>query len=144
MSPILAYYWLTPVFWALDEYLGANLRTAALEGHPWWKAAYYAFCIGIGVFATVSPDWIARLGLLEARINIALLVAGILVPYYGFIYEVAEGDIPTEPASPPEGGEVHAFKVVAACLRKTSSFPVADRRRRFRILGSRSPGSSSS
>ena len=97
MSPILAYYWLTPVFWVVDEYLGANLRTAALEGHPWWKAAYYAFCIGIGVFATVSPDWIARLGLLEAGINIALLVAGILVPYYGFIYEVAEGDIPTEP-----------------------------------------------
>ncbi len=49
------------------------------------------------MFATVSPDWTARLGLLEARINIALLVAGILVPYYGFIYGVAEGNIPTEP-----------------------------------------------
>ena len=97
MSPILAYYWLTPVFWVVDEYLGANLRTAALEGHPWWKAAYYVLCIGIGVFATMNPDWTALLGLLEARINIAILVAGILVPYYGFIYEVAEGDIPTEP-----------------------------------------------
>ena len=49
------------------------------------------------MFATVSPDWTARLGLLEARINIALLVAGILVPYYGFIYEAAEGNLPTEP-----------------------------------------------
>ena len=97
MSPILAYYWLTRVFWVLDEYLGANLRTAALEGRPWWKAAYYVFCIGIGVFATMSPDWTALLGLFEARINIALLVAGILVPYYGFIYDVAEGDMPTEP-----------------------------------------------
>jgi len=78
------------------NYLGANLRTAALEGHPWWKAAYYVFCIGIGVMVTISPDWTAHLGLLEARINIALLVAGILVPYYGFIYEVAEGDMPAE------------------------------------------------
>ena len=81
VSPILAYYWLTPVFWVVDEYLGANLRTAALEGHPWWKAGYYVFCIGIGVIVTMSPDWTAHLGLLEAQINIALLVAGILVPY---------------------------------------------------------------
>ena len=39
----------------------------------------------------------ARLGLLEARINIALLVIGLFVPLYGFIYETAGGGMPTEP-----------------------------------------------
>ncbi|GEM_PF-3619306 len=37
----LVYYWLTPAFWLADEFLGANFRTAALEGHSFWKAAYY-------------------------------------------------------------------------------------------------------
>ena len=39
----------------------------------------------------------ARLGLLEARINIALLVIGLFVPLYGFIYETAGGGTATEP-----------------------------------------------
>lgn len=97
LSPILAYYWLTPAFWILDEFLGANFRTAALDGHPWWKALYYLFCIGIALFATANPDWTARLGLLEARINIAFLVIGFLVPYYAFLGEMAEGEFPTDP-----------------------------------------------
>ena len=97
MQPILVYYWLTPAFWLVDEFLGANFRTAALEGHTFWKAAYYVFCIGIAFAGSVFPDWMARLGLLEARINIALLVIGLFVPLYGFIYETAGGGMPTEP-----------------------------------------------
>ena len=97
MQPILVYYWLTPAFWLADEFLGANFRTAALEGHTFWKAAYYVFCLGIAFAGSVSPDWMVRLGLLEARINIALLVIGLFVPLYGFIYETAAGDMPTEP-----------------------------------------------
>ncbi len=97
MQPILVYYWLTPAFWLADAFLGANFRTAALEGHAFWKAAYYVFCIGIAFAGSVFPDWMARLGLLEARINIALLVIGLFVPLYGFIYETAGGGMPTEP-----------------------------------------------
>ncbi len=97
MQPILVYYWLTPAFWLVDEFLGANFRTAALEGHTFWKAAYYVFCIGIAFAASVFPDWMARLGLLEARINIALLVIGLFVPLYRFIYDDTGGEMPTEP-----------------------------------------------
>ena len=96
MTPIQWYYWLTPVFWLLDEFLGANLRAAALDGHPGWKAAYYVVCVAIGILGSLRSDWIPRLGLIEANVNIALLVAGILVPYYGFIFQAATGDIPTE------------------------------------------------
>ena len=97
MSPIQAYYWLTPIFWIVDEYLGANLRTAALDGHPGWKTAYYILCICIAVIVSVFPERAARVGLFEAGLNIVLLVAGIFVPYYAFIDEMAAGNIPTEP-----------------------------------------------
>lgn len=96
----------------MDELAGANLRTAALDGHPWWKAAYYVFCIGIGVVVTVAPDRTARLGLVESGVNIALLVAGIFVPYYAFINELAEGGAPMEP--PITGESVGNFIIAAA------------------------------
>jgi len=97
VRPIQAYYWLTPIFWIVDEYLGANLRTAALEGHPGWKAAYYIVCIGIAVLVSVFPEISDRVGLFESGLNILLLVAGIFVPYYAFIDEMTAGNVPTEP-----------------------------------------------
>lgn len=97
MSPIRLYYWLTPVFWIVDQYLGPNLRTAALDGHPGWKTAYYLVCIGIAVVATVFPERTAQLGLFESGTNVFLLVAGIFVPYYAYVDQVAAGNIPAEP-----------------------------------------------
>lgn len=96
MSPILAYYWLTPVFWIVDELLGANIRTAALDGHPFWKAAYYLFCLGIGFAGYARSDWLPGLGLLEANLNIGLLVLGIFKPYFDFIGRMASGEVPAE------------------------------------------------
>ena len=96
-NPILIYYWLTPVFWLLDELGGPNVRTAALDGHPWWKALYYLFCLAIPIVAHYRPSWIARLGIAETGSNLGLLVLGVVLPYYTFIDRTLSRDIPLEP-----------------------------------------------
>lgn len=96
-SSILIYYWLTPVFWLVDELGGPNVRTAALDGHPWWKALYYLLCLAIPIAAHYWPAWTARLGIAETATNIVLLGLGVMVPYYRFIGDAAAGDIPLTP-----------------------------------------------
>lgn len=95
-NPILIYYWLTPVFWILDELGGPNVRTAALEGRPFWKALYYLFCLAIPVVAHYRPAWTARLGIIETGSNLALLVLGVVLPYYTFVDRSLSGDVPLE------------------------------------------------
>ena len=97
MRPILWYYWLTPLFLLVDVLGGPDIRTAALDGHPWWKGLYYFFCMTIPIIAHYHPGWTPRLGLVESSTNILLLVLGIFVPYYDYVYRVAEGAFPAEP-----------------------------------------------
>ena len=91
-NPIALYYWLTPVFWALDLFFGANLRVAAFEGHPAWKAFYYLFCLGCGVALRLRPSWTRIVGLTESSANILVLVLGFFVPYFRLIDRLAAGE----------------------------------------------------
>ena len=86
------YYWLTPAFWALDVLFGANLRAAAFEGHPGWKAIYYLFCFGCGVALFLRPAWTSLVGMTESAINILALIVSFLVPYYRLVEQLAAGE----------------------------------------------------
>lgn len=91
-NPIALYYWLTPAFWALDLFFGANLRAAAFEGHPAWKAFHYLFCLGCGVVLWLRPSWTRIAGLTESSANILVLVLGFFVPYFRLIDRLAAGE----------------------------------------------------
>ncbi len=90
---VAIYYWLTPAFWALDVFFGANLRAAAFEGHPVWKAIYYLFCFGCGVAIWLRPAWTSLVGLTESTINILALLLGFFVPYFRLIDQLASGAV---------------------------------------------------
>jgi hypothetical protein len=96
---VALYYWLTPAFWALDALFGANLRTAAFEGHPVWKAIYYLFCLGCGVAIWLRPAWTGLVGMTESAVNILALLLGFFVPYFRLIDQLAAGEIAID-ASP--------------------------------------------
>lgn len=96
---IAYYYWLTPLFWLVDEAFGANLRAAALEGYPFWKAMYYFIGCGCGLLIWKRPAWTKVVGLSEASLNILLLLLGILVPYFRIIEELAAGGAAIETSS---------------------------------------------
>ncbi len=92
MARLLAlYYWLTPAFWALDALFGANLRAAAFEGHPAWKAIYYLFCLGCGVAIWLRPRWTSLVGMTESTVNIVALIVGFFVPYFRLLDQLATG-----------------------------------------------------
>ena len=89
---VAVYYWLTPAFWAIDVAFGANVRAAAFEGHPGWKAIYYLFCFGCGVALFLRPAWTSLVGMTESAINILALVAGFFVPYFQLVEQLAAGE----------------------------------------------------
>jgi hypothetical protein len=89
---VAVYYWLTPAFWALDALFGANLRAAAFEGHPGWKAVYYLFCVACGVAIWLRPAWTGLVGMTESAVNILALLLGFLVPYFRLVEQLAAGE----------------------------------------------------
>jgi len=95
---VATYYWLTPVFWALDVFFGANLRAAAFEGHSGWKAAYYLFCLGCGVALWLRPSWTRLVGLTESSLNILVLILGVMVPYFQLIDRLAASEAVIDPS----------------------------------------------
>ena len=95
---VAIYYWLTPAFWALDVFFGANLRTAAFEGYPVWKATYYLFCLGCGVALWLRPAWTRLVGLTEASLNILVLILGVIVPYFQLIDRLAAREAVIDPS----------------------------------------------
>lgn len=105
---ITYYYLMTPVFWVADVAFGANLRAAALEGFPFWKATYYLFCFACGVASWRHPRWTSVVGLSEASSNIFLLILGVLAPYFRMIDQLAAGSIVVD-ASPFTGARVVGF-----------------------------------
>ena len=95
---VAIYYWLTPAFWVLDVFFGANLRTAALEGHSGWKATYYLFCLGCGVALWLRPAWTRLVGITEASLNILVLILGVMVPYFQLIDRLAASEAVIDPS----------------------------------------------
>jgi len=75
------YYYATPLFILLDYFLGINVRVSALDAMPFYKYAYYGFCILCGLCMYISPRYSPIVALLESAINYVLMILLLLRPY---------------------------------------------------------------
>jgi hypothetical protein len=123
---VSGYYWLTPLFWALDALFGWNVRAAALEGHSGWKALYYLLCLGLGALLWARPELTRLVGIAESSLNLTLLVLGMLVPYFQLIDRIPAGDFPR----PGEFTVEKSLGFLVAGLAWWVSFQLHLRRRR--------------
>ena len=79
------YYLGTIGFLLVDLIFGWNIRVAALEGVPLLKYAWYSGLVGCGVFIRLRPKRSAVVALVESSANLALLLGGIMLTYYGAV-----------------------------------------------------------
>ncbi len=93
------YYMATAVFLVLDYLFGINIRLAALDAFPVWRAIYYVFC-----FVCLSLIWWRPLlsrwvGTIESLFTLVLLIVtmGVRVMTYSeTILQTGEGFISSE------------------------------------------------
>ena len=79
------YYLGTIGFLLVDLLFGWNVRIAALENVPLLKYVWYSGLVGCGVLIQVRPKSSAMVALIESSSNLALLLGGIMLSYYGVI-----------------------------------------------------------
>jgi len=75
------YYYITPLFLALDYFGGINVRVSVLDSMPRYKYLYYGFCIFCGIGMYVLPRCTPIVALFESTINILLIVLAVFLPY---------------------------------------------------------------
>ena len=75
------YYYATPLFILLDYFAGINVRVSALDAMPFYKYAYYGFCILCGVFIFILPRYSPFVALLESGINFLMMILLLFLPY---------------------------------------------------------------
>jgi hypothetical protein len=84
------YFYITPLFMALDYFWGYNFRTSALDAEPTYKNMYYGFCILCGLLMFIFPRYSAITGLIESSINAMLLILNIFLPYIRTLTELTD------------------------------------------------------
>jgi len=74
-----AYYYLTPLFFLGDTLLGLDFRVAGLHasGH---RFAYYGGCMLCALLLRYRPPLAPLVGMAESSVNLAILMAGVLLP----------------------------------------------------------------
>ncbi|MGH7546133.1 MAG: hypothetical protein ACREKI_08125 [Gemmatimonadota bacterium] len=82
------YYLATPLFLLADVAWGWNVRVVGLEGYPGWRIAYYLVCFGLGALAWMKPERADLVGLVESGVNLAILIVGTYVAYWGIVDQV--------------------------------------------------------
>jgi len=93
-TPLVKLYYLATPAFAIADWLGANVRTVGLAGHPEWRIGYYGVCTLAGVLLYLRPRWSDAVGLGEASVNVLLLVLAVFVPYFDAVSAVAAGGMP--------------------------------------------------
>ncbi len=73
-SLLRLYYAATAVFIALDYFLNINIRLAALEQAPSWRALYYLFCFACLGLMYWRPAWSAWIATGESLIALSMLI----------------------------------------------------------------------
>jgi|GEM_PF-665636 len=94
------YYLGTAGFLALDLVLGWNIRISALENTPVLKFGWYAGLLGCGLIIRRHPECSALVALIESSANLALLLGGIMLTYYGAVDAALAGDFAGSPFTP--------------------------------------------
>lgn len=85
------YYLLTPVFVVLD--LAGVVVRVPLE-RPAARAVYYLVLIGLGLLCRAKPKVAPWVGMGESAVNLALLMAAVLLPVWGIGEVLAAGGEP--------------------------------------------------
>lgn len=85
------YYLLTPVFVLLD--LAGVVVRVPLE-RPVARAVYYLALIGLGLLCRAKPRAAPWVGMGESAVNLALLMAAVLLPVWGMGEALAAGGEP--------------------------------------------------
>jgi len=75
------YYYATPLFILLDYLLGINVRVSALDSMPFYKYAYYGFCILCALCIYISPRYSPIVALFESTINVIMMALLLFIPY---------------------------------------------------------------
>lgn len=88
-------YLATPLFFLSDLILGASFRAAALDAHPTWKLAYYAFGFAMGLVLLVRPYAAHWVGIADGSLSLFLLILGVFLPYYDLVDTLAAGNMET-------------------------------------------------
>jgi len=80
---IRLYYFITPLFFAMDLLFGVNFRITipGSEGNTFYYL-YIAVCFILGSFVFKSPSASSLFGLAESSINILLLILSVMLPIY--------------------------------------------------------------
>ncbi|MDH4240355.1 MAG: hypothetical protein OEW48_12405 [Phycisphaerae bacterium] len=75
------YYYATPLFILLDYFAGINVRVSALDSMPFYKYAYYGFCILCALCIYISPRYSPIVALFESTINVIMMALLLFIPY---------------------------------------------------------------
>ncbi len=86
------YYFLTPLFIALDGLGGWNLRIAGLAD-PGHRIAYYGFLLACTVGIWKLPRLIPLITVVESGVNFFLLIGSVMLPILGYGYLLANPTI---------------------------------------------------
>ena len=68
------YYAATAIFVLLDYFLNINIRLAALEQAPFWRASYYLFCFFCLGLMCWRPAWSALIASIESLLTLSMLI----------------------------------------------------------------------
>lgn len=80
---IRLYYFVTPLFFAIDLIFGVNMRVSipGVEGDAFYYL-YISACFILGSFVFKSPLSSSLFGLAESSINILLLILSVMLPIF--------------------------------------------------------------
>ena len=71
---LVLYYAATIVFLVLDYGFDLNLRVAALEAYPGWRAGYYGVIFGCFGLMLWRPAWATVIGVVESLTTLVALI----------------------------------------------------------------------
>ena len=96
----LYYLLATPLFALLDFAFGANVRVTFLDGHPGLRVGYYGVGIACGAIVLARPRLASIVGVTESAANIAFLIIGVYVAYFGMLDDAGGPGAITNPFTP--------------------------------------------
>ena len=73
------YYFCTPLFVLADSLLGLDFRVSGLHA-PGYRLAYYGFCMLCALLLWYRPRLSPLVGMGESSINLAILMASVMLP----------------------------------------------------------------
>jgi hypothetical protein len=96
----LYYLFATPAFWLADILFDAPLRASFIPYAP-ARWAYYAACIGCGVWMKKRPSLTRPIGMAESAVNFTMTLLSIWVPMMNAFDSIASGPVGAEPTLDP-------------------------------------------